>query len=318
MTIETAPEPIIVGNTELRRLGRVTKSDSADIYAKCEFKNPTGSHKDRVYGYMLTELEKSGEIRPGMTLIDCSTGNGGAALAQVGRARGYKVVILMPAGMTAERKIQIRSFGAELLETPADGFLLFAEETARRLVAQRPNSYFLDQSTSPLNWQAWRSCGREIVDEFRRMNTQVDYFVCSVGTGGTFSGIADVLKAEFPAVVTVAVEVDKSAALHAKRDGKAFIHQPHNLMGLGPGKVPRNLCEELVDRLELVSGDESWQMMKELIGTENLFVGPTAGGNVVVSRRCASQAGSGKNVVTVLFDSAWKYFSVWDGQYGSY
>jgi len=141
-----------IGNTELCRLDNIAEIGSAEIFAKCEFQNPTGSHKDRVFSYILTELERQGSITPGMTLIECSTGNGGAALAQVGRMRGYKIVIVMPRGMTMERKTQIRSFGASIIETDPQGFLDATESFARQYVEENPGSYFLDQSTNELNW----------------------------------------------------------------------------------------------------------------------------------------------------------------------
>jgi cysteine synthase len=304
-----------IGGTELCRLRRVVPASAARVYAKCEFRNPTGSHKDRIFNYMIDALERRGAIEPGWTLVECSTGNGGAALAQVGLARGYRVVILMPAGMTIERKTQIGAFGAEIIETDPAGFLLQAEDEARDYVRRHPRSYFLDQSTNPLNWQAWRKAGEEIAADFRRLGRPVDRFVCSIGTGGTFSGIADALKGEFPDLVTVAVEVDVSAALLAKRHHRPFQHQPHNLMGLGPGKIPGNAREELIDEVRTVSSDQAWSMMKRLIAEEKLFTGPTAGANAFVAAQVAAELTADQSIVTVLFDSAWKYVSVWDGDY---
>src|SRR5487761_1069614 len=311
----TAAAGPTIGGTELCRLRHVVPPGGAAVYAKCELRNPTGSHKDRIFNYMIDALEQRGDIEPGWTLVECSTGNGGAALAQVGLARGYRVVVLMPAGMTIERKTQIRAFGAEIIETDPDGFLLLAEDKAHDYVRRHPRSYFLDQSTNPLNWQAWRKAGEEIAADFRRLGRPVDAFVCSIGTGGTFSGIADALRAEFPGVVTVAIEVDVSAPLRAKRDRLPFRHRPHNLMGLGPGKIPPNAREELIDEVRTVSGAQAWAMMKRLIAEEKLFTGPTAGANVHVAAQVAAERPPGESIVTVLFDSAWKYVSVWDGDY---
>jgi cysteine synthase len=309
------PVTTAAGGTELRRLRHVLLAGAADLYAKCEFQNPTGSHKDRIFNHMIDVLEQRGEIAPGWTLVECSTGNGGAALAQVGLARGYRVMVLMPAGMTIERKTQIRAFGADIVETDAGGFLLQAEADAREYVRQHPRSYFLDQSSNPLNWQAWRMAGQEIAADFRRLGREVDAFVCSIGTGGTFSGIADALRAEFPRMATIAVEVDASAPLRAKRDHRPFRHRPHNLMGLGPGKIAPNVREELIDEVRTVTGAQAWTMMKRLIAEEKLFTGPTAGANVHVASEVAAGLPPGRSVVTVLFDSAWKYVSVWDGDY---
>ncbi|HEY3956127.1 MAG TPA: pyridoxal-phosphate dependent enzyme [Streptosporangiaceae bacterium] len=306
------------GGTDLCPLRHVVAPGGASVYAKCEFRNPTGSHKDRIFNYMIDALEQRGEIEPGWTLVECSTGNGGAALAHVGLARGYQVVVLMPTGMTVERKTQIAAFGAEIIETDAEGFLLQAEDEAREYVRRHPRSYFLDQSTNQLNWQAWQQAGREIAADFRRAGREVDTFVCSLGTGGTFSGIAAALRAVFPAMHTVAVEVDVSAPLRAKREHLPFRHSPHNLMGLGPGKIPPNVREDLIDEVRTVTGAEAWTMMKRLIAEEKLFTGPTAGGNVHVAAQVAAGLAPGRSVVTVLFDSAWKYVSVWDGDYSRF
>lgn len=194
----------------------------------------------------------------------------------------------------------------------------YAEEKAREYVLAHPGSYFLDQSSNQLNWQAWQKCGIEVVEQFNALNLTIDLFVCSIGTGGTFSGIAEQLKAAFPNMRTIAVEVDKSAPLYAKRQGQKFVHSSHNLMGLGPGKIAKNLREDLVDDVVLVTGTDGWNTMKRLISEEKLFVGPTAGSNVYIAQKYAKALGAGKNIVTVLFDSAWKYFSVWNGDYEEY
>jgi cysteine synthase len=317
-TLHTAAPGASVGNTRMHELAMLMPALSARLFAKCEFENPTGSHKDRVFNHIIDVLEARGEIHAGMTLIDCSTGNGGAALAAAGRARGYQVVVVMPAGMTTERKAQIRSLGGEIVETAPDGFLDDSEEWAKDYAREHRNAYYLDQSSNRLNREAWRRCGEEIVTFFDQHDLQVDAFVCSIGTGGTFSGIAEVLKARYPALRTVAIEVDRSAPLFAKRTGIPFVHRSHNLMGLGPGKIAKNLREDLVDEVRTVSGDDGWQMMKRLGAVEGLQVGPTAGSNVLTAIDVAADLGPDQIVATVLFDSAWKYHSIWDGRYAIY
>jgi cysteine synthase len=313
------PSPrVSIGNTELHRIRHLLPDNAAALYAKCEFRNPTGSHKDRVFNYMIDALEQSCVIRPGMRLVECSTGNGGAALAQVGKNRGYEIVIIMPRGMTTERKMQIAAFGAEIIETDPNAFLEGSENCAREYVRNHPNSFFLDQSTNELNWQAWRLCGREIIAQLRSLELVPDAFVCSIGTGGTFSGIAHELKRVFPRMRTVAVEVDRSAPLHAKRAGTPFVHTRHNLMGLGPGKVGINVREDLIDEVRTVAQEAGWAAMKDLISKESLFTGPTAGSNVHVAEQVCRELGPDRCVITVLFDSAWKYFSVWGGGYAEY
>lgn len=307
-----------VGDTPFIQLEKVMTAELAAVWAKCEFFNPTGTPKDRLYSYMIDQLERQQKIHPGMTLADASTGNGGGALARAAHLKGYQSVVTMPAGMTQERKDMIRAWHGQIIETPADDFLSGAETAARRYVAEHPGAYYLNQATTPLNREAMRSIGREIVTACRQLNLKPDVFVCSIGTGGTYTGVATELEAAFPGIHKVGIEVDKSAPLQAKRSGLSFEHHPHNLMGLGPGKIGGNLDEGLVDEVVTVSGEEAWKMMKRLVGEEGLETGPTSGANVLVAMEYAQRLGPSGMVVTVLFDAAWKYHSIWDGRYELY
>lgn len=321
MAMKTSADEIIksIGNTRIVKLVNMASDDSADIYAKCEFENPSGSHKDRIYWYILDQLEQNGNIHPGMTLVDCSSGNGGAALSLIGTAKGYKIVIIMPEGMTEERKIQIRSYGGDIIETPAKEFLDGAVNKARQYVSELPEErYYLDQANTPLNFEAWRLCGQEIDKQIKQLGINIDAFICSIGTGGTFSGIAYELRKTFPTMLTVAIEVDKSAPLFAKRQGQPFVHRPHNLIGLGAGVLAPNTMEELIDCVELVDGNNGWLIMKEIIEKEKLMVGPTCGANLYIARRYAEKLGKGKSILTLFFDSSWKYYSHWNGIYPEY
>lgn len=306
-----------VGNTKMVKIANLLKNSSSNIYAKCEYLNPSGSHKDRTFNYIIEQLEKRGEISPGMTLVDCSTGNGGGALARCGKLKGYKIIVFMPEGMTEERISQIKSFDAEIIETPREKFLNGSVEAAGEYARTHENCYFLDQASNPLNREAWDNCGKEIVKSFDFLGQKVDYFICAIGTGGTFSGIAKQLKIYYPDIITVGIEVDKSAPLFSKRHNKEFKHKHHNMMGLGAGVLSSNTDENLVDIIETVSGEDSWTMMKKVIQDENLKIGPTSGANILMSLKYAKEYGS-KNIVTVLFDSAWKYYSRWDGVYPEY
>lgn len=155
-----------VGNTPLHQVNSIDANGNT-VFAKCEFMNLTGSHKDRTFLYMVTELEAAGEIKPGMTLVDCSTGNGGAALAWIGKRKGYNVKIFMPEGMTQERKDQIREFGAEIIETDKNLFLNGSVQAAKDYMLDKnpEDFYFLDQGSSLLNKAAWLQCGNEIVSQ---------------------------------------------------------------------------------------------------------------------------------------------------------
>lgn len=307
-----------VGRTTLHQVNSIDV-DGNKIFGKCEFLNPTGSHKDRTFLHMVNALERKAVIEPGMTLIDCSTGNGGAALAWVGREKGYDVVIFMPEGMTEERTAQIRGLGAEIVETDRDLFLNGSVEAAEEFVQlnREQGYYFLNQGSSLLNKEAWHQCGTEIVSQFRRLDTEPDYFICSIGTGGTFSGIAEVLKREFPRIHTVGIEVDRSAPLYAKKNCLEFEHHPHNLMGLRGGVLSVNTNESVIDEICVVDGAAAWNRMKQFIAEEDMGIGPTCGANLLMCEFYAEKL-SDKNILTLFFDSSWKYQSRWSGIYPEY
>lgn len=307
-----------VGNTPMHRVSSINLNGNT-VFAKCEFMNPTGSHKDRTFLYMVNKLESEGKIRPGMTLVDCSTGNGGAALAWVGKKKGYDVKIFMPEGMTDERKAQIYEYGAELFETEKSLFLNGAVQAAQDFVRGKDprKIYFLDQGSNLLNKAAWLECGNEIVRYLESEDVVPDYFVCSIGTGGTFSGISEVLKSRFPNISTVGIEVDKSAPLYAKKNNMEFTHAPHNMMGLGAGVLSSNTNESVVDDIVIVNGEKSWSRMKQFIVEEKLGIGPTCGANLLVCEELCRML-QGKVVITLFFDSSWKYKSRWSGVYPEY
>jgi cysteine synthase len=302
----------LIGNTPMVD---VSEFNQFRVLAKCELYNPTGSHKDRVYYHMIKQLEYKDEIRPGMTLIDCSTGNGGAALSMIGSLLGYNVIIVM----SEERIRQIESYGGKIIYSPSSEFLLGASKIAHELQAKSNGCYFfLDQSNNMLNHLAWRECGREIVSFCVVNNIRPTHFICSIGTGATFSGICHELKNKFPDLISVGVEVEKSSPLFAKRKKKVFRHRPHTLMGLGAGILAPNTVENLIDDVALVDERQSWNMMKEVIRNEKIMVGPTCGANIQAIRDYASNLDSDAVVITIFFDSSWKYYSVWEGKYKHY
>lgn len=307
-----------IGNTPLVELKKLA-FNGGRLFSKCEYMNPSGSHKDRTYLNIITSLEREGVIGKGMTLVDCSTGNGGAALAWIGQEKGYSVIIFMPEGMTQERKDQIRSYGAQVIETPKESFLAGAVDAAREYVKDKnaKEVCFLDQSSTLLNQSAWHACGNEIVEAFRCYGVVPDYFVCSLGTGGTFSGIAEVLKRQYKNIRTVGIEVKSSAPLYAAREGLEFEHHPHNLMGLGAGVLSVNTRPELIDEVVVVEGDAAWDRMRLFISENEYAIGPTCGANLLVCEHIASMT-KGLNILTLFFDSVWKYKSRWEGIYPEY
>ncbi|MFC6339300.1 pyridoxal-phosphate dependent enzyme [Pseudomonas sp. CCM 7891] len=307
-----------IGNTPLLEIERLANNGNR-IFSKCEFMNPTGSHKDRTYLNIVSALESKGVIKKGMTLIDCSTGNGGAALAWIGKEKGYSIKIFMPEGMTEERKEQIRSFGAQIIETPKETFLNGSVNGAKKYLERHNDgdTYFLDQANTLLNKEAWHACGEEIVEALKTKGVVPDFFICSIGTGGTFSGIAEILKREYKNITTIGIEVDRSAPLYASRNGLDFEHHSHNLMGVGAGVLSVNTVSSLIDDVMVVDDGESWGRMKRFIAECDLGIGPTCGANLVVCEQI-SKLFDNKNIVTLFFDSSWKYKSRWDGLYPEY
>ena len=307
-----------IGNTPLLEIESLAGNGNR-IFSKCEFMNPTGSHKDRTYLNIVSALESSGVIKKGMTLVDCSTGNGGAALAWIGKEKGYQVKIFMPEGMTDERKKQIRSFGADIVETPKEFFFNGAVSKAKEYIETNNdgNKYFLDQSNTLLNKEAWHSCGDEIVRDLNAKGVVPDFFICSIGTGGTFSGVAEILKREYKNIKTIAIEVNSSAPLYASRKGLKYEHRHHNLMGLGAGVLSVNTVSKLIDEVMVVDGHDSWNRMKKFVSEDGFGIGPTCGANLVICERM-SRSFCNKNIVTLFFDSSWKYKSRWDGIYPEY
>ncbi|CAI3108568.1 Cysteine synthase [Acinetobacter oleivorans] len=305
-----------IGNTELKQLTSLSKNGN-QIFSKFELSNPTGSHKDRTFLHIIETLEKEELIKPGMTLVDCSTGNGGAALAWIGREKGYKVVICMPEGMTQERIDQINNFGAQIIFTDKEKFLNGSVDAARKYVELNRNAYFLDQASSLLNKNAWHKCGDEITHQLKELKITPDYFVCSIGTGGTFSGIAERLKENFPNIKTIGIEVDKSAPIYAMKNGLNFTHSPHNLMGLGAGVLSANTSLDVIDTITTVNGHEAWNRMKSFIESDQVGIGPTCGANLLVCESLMDNINN-KTIVTLFFDNAWKYKSRWDGVYPDY
>lgn len=225
----------------------------------------------------------------------------------------------MPEGMTEERKAQILSFGAEIVETPKEGFLLGAVLEAKRYLAECSSGghYFLDQSNSVLNREAWSVCGDEIVASLKAMSVVPDFFVCSIGTGGTFSGIAEVLRREYGNIKTVGIEVSSSAPLYSERNNLHFEHCSHNLMGLGAGVLSVNTISELIDEVRVVNGSDAWARMKKFVREEKISIGPTCGANLLICEELAKKFYE-KNIITLFFDSSWKYVSRWDGVYPEY
>ena len=278
------------------------------VWAKCEFAQPTGSHKDRAYTRMVIDLWENGRLRPGVTLCDYTTGNGGISLASIGRRIGLPVRVFMPEGLTREREDMIRRLGAELELTPYEEFVAGARAAAEAWVgATNGEAVLVGQSDNPLNRAAFEEAGEEIAAELVKAGVRPAVFVCGIGTGGIFSGIATRLRADYPEMHTVAIEVPEAPAILAKRRGETITPKAHRMLGFGPGKIAPNTLEDLVDDVELVAYEEAVAVLGEIAAEDGLLIGPTSGANALISRRHSGKLDGDDVVVTVFFDRQDRY-----------
>jgi cysteine synthase A len=294
MLIESIIET--VGSVPLIRLSKLS---SGNVFVKAEFLNPGGSIKDRVARHIIESALNEGRLRPGMTIIEATSGNTGIGLTLVGRQRGYRVVCVMPENVSEERKKIIRAFGGEILFTPAEESLSGCLKKVREVTQSEPERYFVaNQFANPHNPEIhYRQTGPEI---WHDLHGEIDFFVAGVGSGGTLQGIGQFLKEQKPEVKVVAVEPKNSAALLGREPGL------HQIQGIGDGFVPDVLDVDLVDVVFTVSDEEAIETTRRLSLEEGLLVGTSSGANVFA----ALQVDNGrKNVVTVLPDRAERYFS---------
>jgi cysteine synthase len=285
-----------VGNTPLIQLKRIS---SGNVYAKAEFLNPGGSIKDRVAKHILVSAQSMGKLRPGMVIIESTSGNTGIGLSLVGVQMGYRVICVMPENMSEERKKIIRAFGGEIVLTPAAESLSGCLKAMKEITAAEPDKYYVvNQFENPLNPEVhYLQTGPEIWND---MKGKIGGFVAGIGSGGTLQGVGKFLKENDPNIKVVAVEPKNSASLLGREPGL------HQIQGIGDGFVPDVLDINLVDMVITVSDDEAIQTTRRLACEEGLLVGTSSGANV----SAALELDSGRtNVVTVLPDRAERYFS---------
>jgi len=291
----------IIENTPIVKLNRVVEGGMAEIYAKLEMFNPGGSVKDRICKAMILDAEQKGLLKPGGTIVEPTSGNTGIGLAMIGAVRGYKVILTMPETMSLERIYILKSFGAEVvltsgMEGMADS-IKKAEEIARKKKAFMPHQF-----ENPANPEVHRqTTGPEILEA---LGERIDAFVATVGTGGTITGVGEVLKAKNPAVKIVAVEPAGSPVLSGGKPG------PHKIQGIGPGFVPKILNRGIIDEIIKVNDNEAFQMAKRLAKEEGLFVGISAGAAAFAALKVAKTLGGGKMIVTIFPDTGERYFSM--------
>jgi cysteine synthase A len=292
----------VIGNTPLVRLRRVSEGAVADVVAKLEFFNPGNSVKDRIGVAMIDAAEKAGLIKPDTIILEPTSGNTGIALAMVCAARGYRCVLTRPETMSVERRMLLRAYGAEIVLTPgADGMpgaIAKAED-----LAKSDQRYFVPQQfENPANPAIHRATTAEEV--WRDTDGRVDIFVAGVGTGGTITGVAQVIKQRKPSVQIIAVEPAASPVLSGGQKG------PHPIQGLGAGFIPPVLDEDLVDEVITVGNEESLTLARRLATEEGLLAGISSGAAVVAALQVARRPeNAGKLVVVVLPDFGERYLS---------
>ena len=288
----------LIGNTPLVSLKKMT---GFNVFAKAEFLNPGGSIKDRVAKFMIEEAERKGKLKPGMTIMEPTSGNTGIGLALAGVQKGYRVVIVMPENMSEERKKIIAALGAELILTPAEKSIMgTVEEVEKR--ARADSSIFVPQQfENPDNPQIhYLDTAREIWDQ---LEGKVDIFVSGLGSGGTLCGGGKFLKEKNPHSIVVAVEPKNVSALLGHEPGL------HKIQGIGDGFVPPVLDTSLVDEVVEVTDDDAIQTARDLAKIQGLLVGTSSGANVWASVQLAKKYGKDKIIATVLADRAERYFS---------
>lgn len=292
----------LIGNTPLLKLQKTVAEHSATVYVKLESRNPGGSVKDRIGMAMIQAAERSGQLKTGGTIVEPTSGNTGIALAMVGAARGYRCILTMPETMSLERRQLLALYGAEIVLTPGGEGMKGAIAKAWEIVEQTPGAFMPQQFENPANPEVHRQTTAQEI--WSATDGQVDAFVCGVGTGGTISGVADVIKNRNPKFLAIAVEPAESPVI------SGGTHGPHKIQGIGAGFVPKNLEVDLLDGTELVSTEQAMAMRKRLIGEEGIMVGISSGASICAALRVAERLGPNKSVVTIAHDTGERYLSM--------
>ena len=294
-----------IGNTSIVQLRKVVPPNSADIFAKLEWENPTGSMKDRMAQSVISRAEQDGRLRPGDTVIEYTGGSTGTSLALVCAAKGYRIQIVSSDAFSREKLDHMAALGAELTLVPSEGglttkkLILELIEVARKL-SQQPHTYWTDQLNNHDAIAGYFPLGEEI---WSQTKGEVDAFVHMVGTAASLRGVATVLKRHKPSVKIIAVEPAESPVLRGGQPG------PHRIEGVGIGFTPPLWDPALVDEILAVNTDDAKEMARRLSREEALFAGTSSGANVIAAMQVAKQLGPGAKVVTLMVDSGLKYLS---------
>lgn len=291
----------LVGRTPLVRLNKASERSGAEIVGKLEFYNPANSVKDRIGVAMIDAAEKSGELRPGGTIVEGTSGNTGIALAMVGAARGYKVILTMPESMSKERRALLRAFGAELVLTPKEEGMKGAVAKAEE-IGKQDNTVLARQFDNPANPQIHRETTAEEI--LADTDGQVDAFVAGIGTGGTITGVGEVLRKHNPDVTIAAVEPAASPLLSEGTAG------PHKIQGIGANFVPTVLDTEIYDEVFAIGDDEAMEKARQVAREEGILVGISSGAAVAAAEKLGARpAFAGKRIVVIIPSFGERYLS---------
>ena len=292
----------LIGNTPLVRLNRIAQGAKAQIAAKLEFYNPAHSVKDRIGAAMIDAAEKAGKIKPNTIILEPTSGNTGIALAMVCAARGYKCALTMPDTMSKERRMLLRAYGAELILTPGSEGMTGAIRKAEEMAAADPRYFIPQQFKNPANPEIHRKTTAEEI--WKETDGKVDYLVAGVGTGGTITGVGEVIKSRKPSFKVVAVEPDGSPVLSGGQKG------PHKIQGLGAGFIPEVLNVKIYDEIIRVTDKDAMDTARRMASEEGLLVGISSGAAIWAALQLAQRKDTaGKLIVVILPDFGERYLS---------
>jgi cysteine synthase len=291
----------LIGHTPMVRLNRLAGPDMAEVLVKLESFNPGGSVKDRIAMNMVMTAEKEGKLKPGDTILEPTSGNTGIGLAMLAAARGYRLILIMPETMSVERRNLLKAYGAEYILTPGPKGMKGTLEKVEEILAEHPDYFVPQQFANPANPEIHRlTTVREILEQ---TGGELDAFVAGVGTGGTITGVGEVLKKEKPSVRIYAVEPEASPILSGGSPG------PHKIQGIGAGFIPSVLNRSVIDEVLTVSNEDAMETGRKMAAQEGLLVGISCGAAVHAALRVARKLGPGKRVVVIAPDTGERYLS---------